>query len=259
MNIKRECQTWGPPLLLLVLLVGLANSQRPAVRQARLDAKLVAAVHSHDTNAAIDALNAGADPNTRDYYCPHPPLWEWVQNYSAAERQYSGRQRWEPVLIAAVDFGGGGNPPFRNDLNDRIVQALLLHGADVNAKDDTGDTVLGPAAWHGRLDLAADFLKRGATVVNPSALDGAVSRGNVPLARLLIAHGADVNGQNVLGDTLLMDACRFGKTAVVRLLLDHGASLSLCDGRGKTALYTAQTSRHSRLALIQILKQYEAK
>lgn len=60
------------------------------MRQARLDAKLVAAVHSHDTNAAIDALNAGANPNARDYYCT-PPLWEWVQDRPAAEKQRSGR------------------------------------------------------------------------------------------------------------------------------------------------------------------------
>ena len=178
---------------------------------------------------------------------------------AAAEKQYSGRQHWEPVLTAAVDFGGEGDPPFRNDLNDRIVQPLLKRGANVSAKDYAGDTVLSSAAWYGRLDLATDFLNRGASVANPSALDGAVSRGNVPLARLLIAHGADVNGRNILGDTPLTSACRFGRTAVARMLLDHGASLALRSASGKTALQTAQTSRHTSPALVQLLTQYQEK
>ena len=258
MNIKREIWTWVPPLLLLVLLAGLANYQRPSVRQARLDAKLIAAVHSHNTNAAIEALNAGANPNVRDYYCSPPTLWEWIQSPSAARDQYSGRRHWEPVLTAAVDFGGDLNPP-NHELNDQIVQVLLKRGANVNAKDYVGDTVLGPVAWYGRLDLAADFINRGATVAGPEALNGAVFRGNVPLARLLLAHGADINGRNALGDTPLISACRFGKTEVARLLLTHGANASLCSRNGTTALQAAQKSRHPNPALVKLLRQHQAK
>lgn len=253
MNIKREIRTWGPFLLLLLLLVGLANYQRLSVRQARLDAKLVAAVHSHDTNAAIDALNAGANPNARDYYCPPPSLWDWIQDPAAAEKQYSGPQHWEPVLTAAIDSTLEGS---QHGLNDRIVQALLKRGANVNAQDYEGRTALTAAAWrHGRLDWVTDLLNRGATVVSPDTLAGAAWWGDVPLARLLIAHGADVNGRDILGDTPLIGACRYGKTAVARLLLDHGASLSLRGGSGKTALQTAQASRHFNPALLQLLKQ----
>ena len=256
MGIKREIQVWGPFLFLLLLLIGLADYQRPSVRQARLDAKLIAAIHSHDTNAAVEALNAGANPNVRDYYCPLPPFWEWVQNRSAAKVQYSGRHHWEPILTAAMSSDWEGNC---QDLNDQIIQALLRRGANVNAADYAGETALSTAVWQGRLDLATDLLNRGATVVNLAALDGAVFRGSVPLARLLLAHGADVNGRNVLGDTPLMDACRFGKTAVARLLLNHGADTSLCSRNGKTALQMAQTSRHPRSALVKLLRQYQAK
>ena len=255
MGIKRETQAWGPFLFLLFLLIGLADYQRPSVRQAWLDAKLIAAVHSHNTNAAIDALYAGANPNVRDYYCPLPPFWEWVQNRSAAEMQYSGRHHWESILTAAMSSDWEEN---RQDLNDQIIQALLKRGANVNASDYAGETALSAAVWQGCLDLATDLLNRGATVVNPAALDGAVSRGSVPLARLLIAHGADVNERNVLGDTPLMDACRFGKTAVARLLLNHGADTFLHRCNGKTALQMAQTSRHPRSALVELFCQYQA-
>ncbi len=259
MNSKRELRNWGPFLLLLLLLVGLASYQQPSVRQARLDAKLVAAVHSHDTNAAIDALNAGANPNARDYYCPPPSLWDWIQDPAAAEQQYSGRLHWEPVLTAAVDFGGGEDPPFRHDLNDPIIQPLLKRGANVNSKDYAGQTVLVQAAMYNRLDLVIDFLRRGADAHSPNALAYAIYRGDLPLARLLIAHGADVNRRNILGDTPLISACRFGKTAMARLLLDHGASLALRGASGKTALQTAQTSRHTSPALVQLLRQSGAK
>lgn len=159
------------------------------------------------------------------------------------------------MLSAAIDFSLAGSP---YEENNEIVQALLERGADVNAKDTDGETALNYAARQGRLDWATELLKRGAAEVSPNALSGAVWWGKAPMVRLLIAHGANVDGRDILGFTPLTYACRFGETAVARLLLDHGAILSLRDGTGKTALQTAQTSRHLSPTLIKLLRQYQA-
>jgi ankyrin repeat protein len=42
---------------------------------------------------------------------------------------------------------------------------------------------------------------------------------------LLIAHGTDPNTWNVFGETPLRDASMFGRIEIVRLLIEHGANV----------------------------------
>ncbi len=50
--------------------------------------------------------------------------------------------------------------------NLQYVQQLLAEGADVNAKDDNGNTAFYYAAWHDRRDMAQLLLSKGATGMN---------------------------------------------------------------------------------------------
>lgn len=266
MNIKRELQTWGPLLLLLLLLIGLANFQRPSVRRARLDAKLVAAVHSHDTDAAIDALNAGANPNVRDYYRPLPTLFIRLRHPDAAKLDDQiHAQEWEPVLTSAVIFGWEGGP---SSQNDPIVQALLKRKVDINCADFRGSTALSSAAGQGNLGLAKELLDHGAEVNTQDeyGFTPLMNTGWPPSAamtRLLLGHGANPNMQASDGETALMDACWQRRPDVARLLLQHGAdpNLRLTFGRGR-GLNVLQMERKRPLpdpVLVRLLKQYGAK
>ncbi len=58
-------------------------------------------------------------------------------------------------------------------------------------------------------------------------------------ARLLLAHGADVNARDATGDTPLLVAARRGAAPVIEVLLDAGADTALVDTRGGTALMLA--------------------
>ena len=266
MNIKRELQTWGPFLLLLLPLIGLANFQRPSVRQARLDAKLVAAVHSHDTSAARDALSAGANPNVRDYYRPLPTLLIRLRHPDAAKLDDQiHAQEWEPVLTSAVVFGweeGAGN------LNDPIVQALLERNVDINCADFRGSTALSSAAGQGNLGLAKELLDHGAKV-NTQDRYGFTPLMNtgwppsVAMTRLLLAHRANPNVQGVDGETALMEACTQQSRPVARLLLQHGADPNLRETPGRGGNLTALQMELKRPlpdpVLIRLLKQYEEK
>ncbi len=92
------------------------------------------------------------------------------------------------------------------------LQEAVLAGADVNAADQFGQTVLVWAAYTGTLEMA----------------------------ELLMQHNADPN----LGRSPpLHYAARFGRADMVQLLLKYGADPLLSDAEGKTAL---EQARHAR-------------
>ncbi len=71
--------------------------------------------------------------------------------------------------------------------------------------------------------------------------------GNQPLASLLFAHGADVNGGEG-ANTPLHGAAGFGKAGMVAWLLEHGAAIDSHDYEGKTPLACALANGHAQAA-----------
>jgi len=86
------------------------------------------------------------------------------------------------------------SPPLENT---RAINSLLDHGADVNAKDPDGNTLL--------------------------MLVAACDEASIETVKRLIAGGADVNAKNPRGQVALDFARARGKTAVVDLLVEAGA------------------------------------
>lgn len=106
---------------------------------------------------------------------------------------------------------------------------LLVAGADVNAKDQHGQTGLMVGAHHGHVDLV----------------------------RLLVDHGADLDHTAKFHLSALMLAVINGHTEVVRALVDAGADRSIRGGGApgfyeKTALDLA--TDHARRDLIAALQ-----
>ena len=88
-------------------------------------------------------------------------------------------------------------------------------------------------------------------VMYQTALSHAVNKGHEAVARLLLDHGADINGQNMLGFTPLCDAVSRGNKAMVHLLLDQGAEIDARRKNGQTVLWSAVVG--SDLAMMQLL------
>lgn len=73
---------------------------------------------------------------------------------------------------------------------------------------------------------------------------------SVPLARLLLDAGADVNGQGDGGFAALHSAAQNGDEELVRLLLERGADTNLSTAQGKRPGDLAQNET-LRIALTQ--------
>ena len=70
-------------------------------------------------------------------------------------------------------------------------------------------------------------------------------------AKLLISHGANINGKDINGKTPLHRAVIYERNWIIALLLSNGANINEKDNGGKTALQYAE-ERKMDLAMIKI-------
>lgn len=82
---------------------------------------------------------------------------------------------------------------------------------------------------------------------NPEALFGACRAGDFEEVRLLLAAGADVNGQDFMGFTPLLEAVSKGHLEIVRLLIEKGADVNKQDGDGYTPLHEAASHGYTEI------------
>jgi ankyrin repeat protein len=115
----------------------------------------------------------------------------------AVERRYKG----SALLLAAEN---------RENEFQEVVKLLLRSGANVDARDSSGETALHKAAEAGDIDLV----------------------------RLLISKKARLNVKNRIGRSALDLACRKNRSKVIEHLLRSGATFEP-DIYGRTALHGA--------------------
>jgi hypothetical protein len=139
------------------------------------------------------------------------------------------------------------------------VQALLINGADVNARDGQGWTPLMYAAENGDITTVQALLAHKAHVNAKSegsgwtALMSAASRGHLSVTQALLTNGAEANARDKDDQTALLMAVQQGYTALVQALLDGGADVNVKNKTGKTSLDIAEAQGFSKIA--QLLKQ----
>jgi ankyrin repeat protein len=137
----------------------------------------------------------------------------------------------------------------------------VLLGEDpglANAVADDGFGPLGLASFFGHEGAVQLLLEHGAKVDTASSngmhvmpLHSAAAARSVPIARLLLEHGAPVNarqGGSGSGFTPLMEAAFNGQVDMVEILVDHGADRHLRDEEGRTAGDHARARGHVSLA-----------
>lgn len=127
-----------------------------------------------------------------------PRYKEQRQRYFAEAAMDGNLRRLQILHFAGANVNSRGNccmPLFLAAGEGRVdvVRYLLDQGADVNAREQFGDTALTEAVFNGRLAAAKELLFRGADAnaigAGGTALDLAINRNHTEIAALLTHHG----------------------------------------------------------------------
>lgn len=137
------------------------------------------------------------------------------------------------------------------------VRALIKGDAALaNAFSSDGFMPLGLAVFFGHPETVEVLLAAGAEVnaatkeaMKVTPLHSAAAGKQVAIARVLIAHGANVNARQAeSGFTPLHEAALTGQTEFATLLLDHGAEINAKMNDGKTPLGFALERNQKEMA-----------
>lgn len=141
------------------------------------------------------------------------------------------------------------------------VKLLLAMNADVDAKSDYGATALMRSSWSGNTDAVHALLEWNSDpnlsdINGETALTLAAFHGHVDVVKALLEKGAKANAQDNNGTSALMRAVASGDVEIVRALLTAGANVQTKSSLGHTALGDAVLLKRS--SIIPLLKEAEA-
>ena len=140
-----------------------------------------------------------------------------------------------------------------------VVSILLKAGADFNAKDEDGRTVL-MWATENTAEVVSILLKAGADINERDnygttvLIQAAQNFENPDVITVLVKAGADVNARDKEGETALIRAAQLGTPDGISALLDAGADVNAKDNEGRTALMWAATNTEEMDSLKLLLK-----
>jgi ankyrin repeat protein len=261
-----------------------------------------AAVEASEAAALTAALDAGADPDAR-YIDELTPLHRAIRKgslplvrlllsrgasvsaTSTSDFRQTGKNAYHyaalstpeimaellkhPGCAAAEEFYKDHDKP-RGVLHVALraesramVELLLDHGLSPNAQDDSGETplhfILGNRkSVEGALPLVRLLIERGADIDakggnywDETPLFAAVRDSFTPAVALLLDLGCDAAQKSRLGDTLLHLAAERYDAKIVTMLLARGAKLEEKNRIGRTALHIA--AHANRLEVVKAL------
>lgn len=124
------------------------------------------------------------------------------------------------------------------------VKQMIIHGVDVDARDERGRTALLLAVHENHIDIAEALIRSGADVnaqddIADSPYLYAGAEGRLEILRMTVAAGADLNSVNRYGGTALIPAAHHGHVETVKYLLSTETDIDHINYLGWTALLEA--------------------
>ena len=179
--------------------------------------------------------------------------------------------------------------------NDAAVRSLLARGFNPNTKDEKGtpglvvalqegalrvasllidsprlvpetrnaadESPLMMAALKGQLDIARQLIAKGADVNKPgwAPLHYAATGGHLDMIRLLLEEHAFIDAQSPNGTTPLMMAASYGSPEAVKLLVEEGADIAMRNQKQMTAMdFARRAERRDAVELLTQAERYKA-
>lgn len=235
--------------------------------------------NSVDINASAKAFGTALDQSSHKGYIE---IVKFLLNHGADVNKQSRRVRYSPQdgrypLMSASCRGHAD-----------IVRLLLEKGAHIDACDQFGNTSLIQAARNGHIGIVRLLLTRGASTSTQrdgprpqyNAMEAAAEAGNTAIVRLLIEYspeygrslhlaalcghlpivklllqaGVDVDSLNSCGRTPLSYAAEYGEADVVEVLLKEGncaVNLADQDEKGRSPFFWAFARGH-----VEVMKRF---
>ena len=146
--------------------------------------------------------------------------------------------------------------------DNKWAQVLLEKGAEVNAKDNIGETPLHEAASVNAADVAKVLINEAADINakdknGKTPLHEAASVNAADVAKVLINEAADVNAKDNDGLTPLHSAAYLNAVNVAKVLLEKGAEVNAKDNDGLTPLHEAASENAVNVAKVLLEKGAE--
>ena len=144
--------------------------------------------------------------------------------------------------------------------NIEKVKQLLEQGADINATNKKGDAPLFIAIDKKNLDMVKFLIEQGADVhargqYQETPLMRAVWKGAKDIVEYLLPM-SDIEAEDKDGDTALIYAAEFNRLEIAKLLIAHGADVNKKNHYQRTALHKAADQGH--LKMVQFLVEHGA-
>ena len=190
-------------LLAVALLIGLpcvvcVMWVRKEQRQYALNRQLIAALKRNDGKQALTLVNAGADPNTRCIPTP-APSWSKLINQWLRHAPSMSNESSTAFIVACggyvrIEKGNFTLIQLENNELAPLVQTMLVHGANPNAKRRGG--------WTPLLNLISS---------NPRK----------EVVQLLLTYGADPDCADIMRRTPITLAQEHNRPDLVALLRQY--------------------------------------
>ncbi|MGE0086542.1 MAG: ankyrin repeat domain-containing protein [Desulfococcaceae bacterium] len=216
-----------------------------------------------DTNMAIALLDAGADPLFENEYGQTALMWAACFNDSKVLQRMLSDCRPEDLISnkknAAMPIHGAASFGYYKN-----VKLLLEAGSEVDPKEKPGRTPLFFTAFNKYPFALKDYINTASILIDAGAdinaaddrgdtvLNAAAEYGYPEFMELLINKGAEVNHKNRLGITALYTLAFRGHTKAIETMCRTDANLNEIFDGGRTAVSVALISCNfdSALALI---------
>ncbi len=207
-----------------------------------------------------------------------------VKVVTESEKSVSDATAGQTPLVPPPVFAVDAKPLFDAVINADVdaVQKLLKSGADINVKDDKGQTPIMYALKSGKRDFVKAMLRAKADINIPdpngnTPLMQTIENHNFEMFNLLLVHSfessfvpqadagktgkvwvsnvLDINLQNHAGENALMLAARVGADSALEALLDAGADIYAKGKDGATVMDVAK--KFERTDMIETLNKFE--
>lgn len=167
------------------------------------------------------------------------------------------------IISDLIDLGAQINAPETEALilaammgHYKVVEVLLVHKAQIDAKDSWGKTALMWASYEGHYEIVKKLLTHGAQVDLQSyslktPLMYAIKKGHYKIVKELLIRGTCIDWQNHGGKTALIIAASHGYYEIAKELMVRGAEIDIHDKYADTALIKA--IKHTHMGLVKLL------